>query len=140
MKKIILTLATMMMLAVSSVCSATPGKVLDAEDVIVAKLFAAKDYKSVEALFSEDFKKDFNAASFDNFKKSFGAFEKSKLLSINKYDEADEVVYITAFEKMPNVLYAFIFEVKNEKPLLAGMQFRVVEKEEAQGTAPEAGK
>lgn len=132
MKKIIFTLATIMMLAVCSVCSATPGKVLDAEDAMVAKMFAAKDYKSVETMFTPEFKQDFDAKSFDNFKSTLGTLTKSKLVSINKYDEADEVIYITAFEKMPNLLYAFIFEVKNEKPLIAGMQFRPLESEETQ--------
>ena len=130
MKKIILTLATMMMLAVCTVCNASPGKVLDAEDAMVAKMFAAKDYKSVEAMFTPEFKQDFDAKSFDNFKSTLGALTKSKMLTVNKYDEADEVIYITAFEKMPNLVYAFIFEVKNEKPLIAGMQFRPLASEQ----------
>lgn len=132
MKKLILTFAMMIMMGVCSICSATPGKVLDAEDAMVAKLFAAKDYKAVEASFSPEFKKDFDEKSFENFKTTLGGLTKSKLVSINKYDDADEVVYLTSFEKAPNLIYAFIFEVKNEKPLLAGMQFRPIQAEQQQ--------
>lgn len=132
MKKMFVMLVAMLTMAICSVCSATPGKVLDAEDAMVAKLFAAKDYKAVEAFFTPEFKKDFDAKSFDNFKNSLGALTKSRMLSLEKFDEADQVVYLTAFEKMPDLVYAFIFEVKNEKPLIAGMQFRPLKAEQPQ--------
>ena len=67
MKKMFVMLVAMLTMAICSVCSATPGKVLDAEDAMVAKMFAAKDYKSVEAMFTPEFKQDFDAKSFDNF-------------------------------------------------------------------------
>ncbi len=129
MKKIVFMLATMLMLAVSSVCSATPGKVLDSEIAIIEKYVSAPNYKAVEPMLTAELKKDFSEAAYDNFKKAFGNNTKKKLLAINKYDDGDAVIYMMAFEKVPAVMFQFIFEVNNEKPMLAGASFELPPKD-----------
>lgn len=130
MKKFVFMLATILMLAVSSICSASPGKVLDSEIAIIEKYVSAPNYKAVEPMLAAEFKKEFNETTFANFKKAFGNSTKKKLLAINKYDDGDAVVYMMAFEKVPAVMFQFVFEVTNEKPLLAGTSFELPPKAE----------
>ena len=47
MKKIVLFLVTLLVLAFSAVASAASGKVLDAEEAIVAKFIAGGNFKAV---------------------------------------------------------------------------------------------
>lgn len=133
MKKIIMTFVAMLMLAICSICNASPGKVLDAEIGVVEKFLTAKEFKVLEPMCTPDFKKEFTAKDYENFKKTFGNSTKNKFLELTKFDDADILKFIAAFEKQPDVVYLFSFEVKNEKPMLAGIDFQVVQKQQAAG-------
>lgn len=50
MKKILMLVTMIMMLAVSAVCSASNGKVLDAEEAIVDKFINGGNYKAVTSM------------------------------------------------------------------------------------------
>lgn len=54
MKKILMLVTMIMMLAVSAVCSASNGKVLDEEEVIVDKFINGGNYKAVTSMMTED--------------------------------------------------------------------------------------
>lgn len=54
MKKILMLVTMIMMLAVSAVCSASNGKVLDAEEAIVDKFINGGNYKAVTSMMTED--------------------------------------------------------------------------------------
>lgn len=49
-----------MMLAVSAVCSASNGKVLDAEEAIVDKFINGGNYKAVTSMMTEDMQKNWD--------------------------------------------------------------------------------
>ena len=58
MKKIFMLLVLVMTLAVSAVCSAASGKVLDAEEAIVAKFMEGNNYKAVSSMMTAEMQKD----------------------------------------------------------------------------------
>lgn len=122
MRKLILMLAATLMLAISSVCSASAGKLLDSEMEIVDKFVSATNYKAVEMYLTPEFKKDFTEESFNNFRKindnNFGAISSKTLRSITKFDDADVLEYQTAFVKVPHAVYIFAFAIEKEKPLI----------------------
>ena len=129
MKKMIMLVAMLMMMSLCSICSATPGKVLDTEMSIIDKLFTAPNYKAVQPLLAADFQKDFNEESFNNFKKmttdNFGTVNQKVLRVITKLDDADLLEYIFSFSKVPVVAYRFDFLVDKEKPLLVNIKFQL---------------
>lgn len=122
MKKLVLMLATILMLAICSVCNASAGKVLDSEMFMVDKFISATNYKTVEMMLTPEFKKDFTEESFNNFRKindnNFGALTDKTLRSITKFDDADVLEYQAAFAKVPQAVYVFAFTVEKEKPLI----------------------
>lgn len=136
MKKVILMLATIMMLAVCSVCSATPGKVLDSELFIIDKFLTAPNYKAIEPMLEPDFKKDFNENTFNNFKKvsdaNFGALNSKTLRLITKLDDADILEFQASFAKAPQAAVVFAFAVEKEKPLVRFFNIQLPPKAEPQ--------
>ncbi|MBR2071211.1 MAG: hypothetical protein IJ967_01355, partial [Phascolarctobacterium sp.] len=67
MKKLFLTLAMLMMLAVSSVCSAANGKMLSAEEKLVNDFLNAKSYGSITSIMTDNMKKSLTADAYANF-------------------------------------------------------------------------
>ncbi|WP_293662926.1 hypothetical protein [uncultured Phascolarctobacterium sp.] len=134
MKKILLMLTMVLVLGFSAICSASNGKVLDAEEAMVNKFLDASNYSAVTAFLSDDMKKDFTEEAFKNFKeqmdKNFGKLQEKKLRVIEKYDDADVLTYQSQFAKVPAARYVFAFTVKNEKPLLLSFNILLPQKEE----------
>ena len=126
-------LAMVMMLAVCSVCSATPGKVLDSELFIIDKFITASNYKAVEPFLTPEFKKDFTEESFNNFKKigdtNFGALNNKTLRYITKLDDADILEFQAQFSKVPVAVYVFAFSVEKEKPLIRDFSLQLPQKQ-----------
>ncbi len=122
MKKFILMLTVLLMLAISAVCSASNGKVLDAEEAIVTKFLNAKDYKVATSVMTADMQKDFTAETFANFKvqlaKNFGEMTSSKLFMVEKGEGVDVLRYVSTFKKQPEAQFIFMFVLNGEKPLL----------------------
>ena len=67
MKKIVMLLVMLLTLAFSAVCSAASGKILDAEEAIVAKFMAGGNFKAVSSMLSADMQKNWDEKSFTNF-------------------------------------------------------------------------
>lgn len=71
-------LTMVLVLGFSAICSASNGKVLDAEEAMVNKFLAASNYSAVTSMMTDGMKKDFTEEVFKNFKeqmdKNFGAF------------------------------------------------------------------
>lgn len=129
MKKMFMLVAMLMMMSLCSICSATPGKVLDSELYIVEKFFAAPNYKAVQPLLAADLQKEFNEEAFNKFKeltdKNFGTVNKNVLRVVTKYDDADVLEFRTSFSKIPLVAYVFAFTVDKEKPLMRNFTFQL---------------
>ena len=120
MKKILLMLTMVLVLGFSAICSASNGKVLDAEEAMVNKFLDASNYSAVTAFLSDDMKKDFTEEAFKNFKEQMD----------KNYDDADVLTYQSQFAKVPAARYVFAFTVKNEKPLLLSFNILLPQKEE----------
>lgn len=122
MKKIILMLTMVFVLGISAICSASNGKVLDAQEGMVNKFLTASNYSAITAIMSEDMKKEFTEEVFTNFKaqmdKNFGAVGEKKLVVVEKSADSDILRYGMKFAKQPEAMMSFLFVVKNEKPLL----------------------
>lgn len=122
MKKIVMLMVMMLTLAFSAVCSAASGKILDAEEAIVAKFMAGGNYKAVSSMLSADMQKNWDEKSFTNFHSQintqFGKLTTNKLRVIEKFDDADVLTYQIIGEKVPAARFIFIFMLNGEKPLL----------------------
>lgn len=135
MKKIILMLTMVLMLAFSAVCSASNGKVLEAEENMINKFLAAEKYSAITSMMTEDMKKEFNEETFSNFKeqlnKNFGKLGEKQLFLVEKGKDVDVLRYQSKFELVPEAQFIFLFQVKNEKPLLSKFALVLPNKEEA---------
>ena len=140
MKKIVLFLVTLLVLAFNAVCSAASGKVLDAEEAIVAKFIAGGNFKAVSPLLSAEMQKNWTEKSYSNFQnslaKDFGKLTTNKLRIIEKFDDADVLTYQIIAEKVPAARFIFVFVLNGEKPLLNDLRVMLPK---AQEEAP-AGK
>lgn len=122
MKKIVMLLVMLLTLAFSAVCSAASGKILDAEEAIVAKFMAGGNFKAVSSMLSADMQKNWDEKSFTNFhtqiNSQFGKLTTNKLRVIEKFDDADVLTYQIIGEKVPAARFIFVFMLNGEKPLL----------------------
>ena len=127
MKKIVILLVMLLTLGLSAVCSAASGKILDAEEAIVAK-FLQGNYKAISPSISVEMQKNFTETAYANFHaqlaKDFGKLTTNKLRVIEKFDDADVLTYQIIGEKVPAARFVFIFVLNGEKPLLN--DFRVM--------------
>lgn len=134
MKKILMMAVMVMMLAISAVCSASNGTVLDAEEVLANK-FISGDYKSTSAAMSDEMKKNWDEKTFANFqeqiKKDFGKLTSNQLIVVEKHKEADILLYQVASEKVPAARFVFLFKLKGEKPMLSDFSVMLPQKDEA---------
>lgn len=64
MKKIFMLAVTVMMLAVSAVCSAASGKVLDAEEAAVDKFINGGNFKAASAVMSANMQSNWDEAAY----------------------------------------------------------------------------
>lgn len=139
MKKILLMLTMVLVLGFSAICSASNGKVLDAEEVIVNKFLNASNYSVVNSIMNDNMKKEFTEEIFKNFKeqldKNFGAVAEKRLVIIEKGPDADVLRYGMKFAKQPEVMMSFLFSIKNEKPLLSDFRIDLPQKEESKEAA-----
>ncbi len=123
MKKIVVMLTMVLMLAFSAVCSASNGKVLDNEEAMINKFLSATKYSAISTMMTEDMKKDFNEEAFNNFReqmdKNFGKLNEKQLFMVEKGKDVDVLRYQSKFELVPEAQFVFMFKVENEKPMLA---------------------
>lgn len=135
MKKIVLMLTMVFMLAFSAVCSASNGKVLDAEETIIDKFLSATKYSAITSMMTEDMKKDFDEETFNNFReqldKNFGKLNEKQLFLVEKGKDVDVLRYQSSFALVPEAQFVFMFKVENEKPLLAKFALALPPKEGA---------
>ena len=135
MKKIVLMLTTVFMLAFSAVCSASNGKVLDTEENMINKFLSATKYSAITSMMTEDMKKEFNEETFNNFReqldKNFGKLNEKQLFLVEKGKDVDVLRYQSSFALVPEAQFVFMFKVENEKPLLAKFALALPPKEGA---------
>ncbi len=128
MKKTIMLALMLLMLAVSAVCSAANGKILDAEEAIAAKFSQATSYKAVSPSMTAEMQTDWTETAFNNLHaqlaKDFGTLTTHKLRVLEKYDDADVLTYQVACEKIPRAEFIYVFTLNGEKPLLK--EFRIL--------------
>ena len=122
MKKLFLTLVMVLMMSVSAVCSAANGKMLSAEEKLVNDFLNAKSYGAITSIMTDNMKKSLTADAWNNYKeqvaKNFGKLTMRKLRVVQKFDDADVLVYQAIFEKVPAAEYSFVFMIQNGKPML----------------------
>lgn len=135
MKKIVLMLTMVFMLAFSAVCSASNGKVLDSEENMINKFLSATKYSAITSMMTEDMKKEFNEETFNNFReqldKNFGKLNEKQLFLVEKGKDVDVLRYQSSFALVPEAQFVFMFKVENEKPLLAKFALALPPKEGA---------
>ena len=124
MKKILMLVTMIMMLAVSAVCSASNGKVLDAEEVIVDKFINGGNYKAVTSMMTEDMQKNWDEKAYNNL-------HANQLIVVEKHNGADVLLYQVAAEKKPAARFVYLFKLNGEKPLLNDFSVMLPQQKEA---------
>ena len=122
MKKILMLVTMVMMLAFSAVCSASNGKVLDSEEAIAAKFISGGNYKAITSMMTEDMQKNWDEKAYTNLQaqlaKDFGKLTTNQLLVVEKHNGADVLLYQVAAEKKPDARFVYFFKLNGGKPLL----------------------
>lgn len=135
MKKMLMMVVMVMMLAFSAVCSASNGSVLDAQEKIVKNFLSGSNFKSVASVMNDEMKKNWDEKTYNNFKaqiaKDFGKINANDLILVEKHKDADILLYQVTSEKIPAARFVFLFQVVKEKPLLADFNVMLPQKEEA---------
>ena len=149
MKKIILMLTAVLSLGLASLGFASPASDLLAQEETttsnVIKLIQGKgQLAEVSTGFSPALQKNFNAAALDNMKKGvteqLGGISNLKLVRLDKFADADRLVYIGDAKKAPNVQMTFVFSVKGKKAELQGLNLIPVEVKQVQNNQKEQAK
>ncbi|MGO5490974.1 hypothetical protein [Acidaminococcus fermentans] len=149
MKKIILMLTAVLSLGMASLGFASPASDLLAQEETttsnVIKLIQGKgQLAEVSTGFSPALQKNFNAAALDNMKKGvteqLGGISNLKLVRLDKFADADRLVYIGDAKKAPNVQMTFVFSVKGKKAELQGLNLIPVEVKQVQNNQKEQAK
>lgn len=123
-----------MMLGFSAVCSASNGKLLDAEEAAAQKFFSGGNFKAASSVFGENMKKNWDEKSYTNFQTSFandfGKVLTNKMVFLEKRGDTDVLVYQITTEKVPVARVAYLFSVKGEKAVLEDFSIMLPQKEE----------
>lgn len=136
MKKFILMLTAVMSLGMASLGFASPASDLLAQEEVtttkVIKLIQGKgQLADVAAGFSPELQKNFNAAALNNMKNGvtnqLGGISNLKLVRLDKFQDADRLIYIGDAKKAPNVQMTFVFSTKGRKAQLQGLNLVPVE-------------
>jgi len=138
MKKFLLAVLVVMMMGMSTICSAASsnGSLLDSEDKIAGRVFAAlggqEEYSTAVAPFmTSGLAKNLTAAKFAEVKgqiaKDFGGVINPKLFALQKMDKADRTIYLADSKKAPKLEISYIFNLTGSKPMLDGFTIRPVE-------------
>lgn len=139
MKKILMLVTMVMMLAFSAVCSASNGKVLDAEEALVAKFLNGGNYKAVSVIMTPEMQKNWDEKAYSNFQetlaKDFGKLNSNQLIVVEKHKDADVLLYQVAAEKIPAARFVYLFKLSGEKPLLNDFSVMLPQKKEEAAAA-----
>lgn len=136
MKKFILMLTAVLSLGMASLGFASPASDLLAQEEVtttkVIKLIQGKgQLADVAAGFSPELQKNFNAAALNNMKNGvtnqLGGISNLKLVRLDKFQDADRLIYIGDAKKAPNVQMTFVFSTKGRKAQLQGLNLVPVE-------------
>lgn len=136
MKKIIMMLTAVLSLGMASLGFASPASdLLAQEEATTTKVIGLIQGKGqlaeVSTGFSPALQKNFNAAALDNMKKGvteqLGGISNLKLVRLDKFADADRLIYIGDAKKAPNVQMTFVFSVKGKKAELQGLNMISVE-------------
>lgn len=136
MKKLILMLTAVMSLGMASLGFASPASDLLAQEEAtttkVINLIQGKgQLADAAAGFSPELQKNFNAAALNNMKNGvtsqLGGISNLKLVRLDKFQDADRLIYIGEAKKAPNVQLTFVFSTKGKKAQLQGLNLVPVE-------------
>ncbi|WP_276690441.1 hypothetical protein [Acidaminococcus massiliensis] len=136
MKKIIMMLTAVLSLGMASLGFASPASdLLAQEEATTTKVIGLIQGKGqlaeVSTGFSPALQKNFNVAALDNMKKGvteqLGGISNLKLVRLDKFADADRLIYIGDAKKAPNVQMTFVFSVKGKKAELQGLNMIPVE-------------
>lgn len=136
MKKIIMMLTAVLSLGMASLGFASPASDLLAQEEatttkVIGLIHGKGQLAEVSTGFSPALQKNFNAAALDNMKKGvteqLGGISNLKLVRLDKFADADRLIYIGDAKKAPNVQMTFVFSVKGKKAELQGLNMIPVE-------------
>ncbi|WP_304153259.1 DUF3887 domain-containing protein [Megamonas hypermegale] len=146
MKKLILVLTAVMMMAFSGICMASDSGDLDKEQKIADTFIQAVTtdkvtYDNMTADLSNGLKEKMDVKAFDKLKNDvkmeFGDLKEVKFYSFERYGQNDRVSYVATFSKEPYVAMIFGFDASG-KMTEVGILKMQQKNEEAQNTEQQA--
>lgn len=123
MKKLIMAFVMVFVLAFAGVCSAADGSVLNRQQVAAEKFMsafgaAAPAYTEVQGVLGGQLKDNFSEQVYADLQKQvkekFGSLKETKFFSFQRFDQADQIVYIASFSREKLVSMVFIFNKDNK--------------------------
>lgn len=124
MKKILISLLAVLVLAGSSFCFAYDGSDLNKAQKAAEKILEVYDgapvpaYNTIAPLLVDKLKKDFGEKQYVTFQKQldeqFGKMLESKFVSYERYDQGDRLTYLGTFSKTKVAVLVFGFDKKGQ--------------------------
>lgn len=125
MKKLMLIISMLALLAISSTALAAPTKdaeVFSAEQTKATQwmdaMLSQKKPAAALAIMSDQAKKDITAAKMTELQKKMdselGTMQKARFVGWTRFDQADQVIYLLSFSKEQVVQAVFIFSPTGE--------------------------
>lgn len=145
MKKLFLTLCMLMTLAVSSAAMAA-GVASDfskeeaaADQFIKGLSDSTVTYASLSGTFAPSLKEKFGAEQYaalvNQIKERFGRNKEVKFAVMQRFDNADRLIYLGSFSKEQTAQMEFIFDTTGRKPLLVDFNMAAVQPQAEQQEA-----
>lgn len=139
MKKLILMLTAVMSLGMASLGFASPASDLLSQEEstvnkVVALLQGRGQLTEVSPSFTPELNKNFTSRALTNMQQGvtsqLGKMSDVQLVRLDKFQDADRLIYIGKAQKAPNVQLTFVFVTKGKQAKLQGVNVLPVEVKE----------
>lgn len=136
MKKLALALTAVLSMGLASMGFASPASdLLNQEEKTVTQvvnlLQGQGELADVSKNFTPELQKNFNDKALSNMQKGvtdqLGKVSDATLVRLDKFPDADRLIYLGKARKSPNVQLTFLFVTKDKKVLLQGVNVTPVE-------------
>ena len=135
MSKKVMLLVTILVMCYSSICFANNGKLLTCEEKIAEKtidcILGQGEYTVLAQNFTFSLAKKLTSLKFKELKttvnEQVGVLSNNKLVILQKFAQADRVIYLADGSKIKNVEISFVFDTTGKVPLLNEITIRPME-------------
>ena len=141
MKRIFLAITMICMLCFGSTAfAASNGQILMKEEAVASQVMTAltgiMSYDRISPSFTPELQQTFGKEQLTAMKKEvktrFGKLQDMKLVSLQKFDQGDRVIYLANFAKQNLVRVEFLFNVTTPEPQVMSFALAPIEAQQKQ--------